>query len=64
MGYNMELQITVDYNVPADEFRDLIKKYPLGQYINTPHDTRVNWFRVEIDGDQGKITLTWFQEWV
>ena len=57
----MEIQITVDYNVPADEFHDLIKKYPLGQYLM---NDRVNWFRVEIDGDKGKITLTWFQEWV
>jgi len=60
----MEIQLTVDYNVPADEFKDLLKKYPLGQYLSNGIDERVHWFRLEIDGDKGKITLTWFQEWL
>ena len=56
----MQLEITVDYNVPADEFEDLSKVYPLGKYISPDH---CHWFRLEIDGDGGRITLTWFKVW-
>ena len=56
----MRLDITVDYNVPADEFEELILKYPLGQYLEGGHS---RWFRLEIIGDNNFISLTWFREW-
>lgn len=56
----MRLEITVDYNVPADEFEELIQVYPLGQYLSGGNS---KWFRVEIDGDNDFISLTWFREW-
>ena len=56
----MQLEITVDYRVPADEFEDLIKVYPLGNYASGGNS---NWFQLKIDGIEGHITLTWFKEW-
>ena len=57
----MQLEIVVDYRVPADEFDELIQVYPLGRYLS---GGRSQWFRVEIDGNEGQISLTWFKEWV
>lgn len=56
----MQLQIVVDYRVPADEFDDLIKVYTLGKY-HWGGNSR--WFSVEIDGQNGRIELTWFRVW-
>ena len=56
----MQLEITVDYRVPADEFDDLIKVYPLGKYYQS---TPSRWFRLEIEAEHGMITLTWFRVW-
>ena len=56
----MQLEITVDYKVPADEFEDLGKVYPLGKYISRDH---CHWFRLEIDAEGGRVTLIWFKVW-
>lgn len=56
----MEIQITVDYNVEQDDFDNLSKVYPLGKYIG---HGKTQWFRLTIDGDEGKIELTWFRKW-
>lgn len=56
----MRVEITADYKVPADEFEDLIKAYPLGRYKQSG-DTR--WFVLKITTADGQIELTWFREW-
>jgi hypothetical protein len=56
----MQLQIVVDYRVPADEFDDLIKVYPLGKYH---WGGQSRWFCLTIDGHEGQIELTWFRLW-
>ena len=56
----MQLQIVVDYRVPDDEFEELIKVYPLGKYH---WGGQSRWFSLEIDGQHGRIELTWFREW-
>ena len=59
----MEVEITVNYNVPADEFEQLGSAYPLGRYVNTANNERVQWFKLTIPGDTHKIILTWFKSW-
>lgn len=56
----MQLEITVDYRVPADEFEDLIKVHTLGKYHLS---NNCNWFSVVIDSADGQIRLTWFKVW-
>jgi len=56
----MQLQIVVDYRVPDVEFEELIKVYPLGKYH---WGGQSRWFSLEIDGQHGRIELTWFREW-
>ncbi len=56
----MRIDIVADYNVPADEFKDLIKAFPTGRYLQSG---KSKWFRVEIDTEEGRIELTWFQVW-
>lgn len=56
----MRLELTVDYDVPEDEFDELIKLYPLGKYLGGGN---TQWFRVEIDTQHGFVSLTWFKRW-
>ena len=56
----MEIHITVDYNVKQDDFDNLSKVYPLGKYIG---QGRSQWFRLNIDSEDGKVELVWFREW-
>ena len=60
----MQVEITVNYDVPADEFDVLGAAYPLGKYISNTLDNRVSWFKLEIPGDKHNITLTWFKSWL
>ena len=53
----MRLDIVVDYNVEKDEFNELGKAYPLGNYFNAGN---TKWFVLEIDGEGGHIALTWY----
>ena len=56
-GSIMRLDIVVDYNVEKDEFNELGKAYPLGNYFNAGN---TKWFVLEIDGEGGHIALTWY----
>lgn len=57
-GNIMRLDIVVDYSVTQDEFDELGKVYPLGHYFSASIG---NLFVVEIDGQDGHITLTWYR---
>jgi len=51
------IEVTVTYNLPADEFKALPETFPTGDYHE--HDGS-KWYRVEIDSPNGVIKLTWF----
>tara|TARA_R100000008_G_C3487371_1_gene116927 strand:+ start:383 stop:562 length:180 start_codon:yes stop_codon:yes gene_type:complete len=54
------IEMTIDYNTPAEEFDALGDKYPTGEYRE---DTGTYWFRVTITGDSTNgVKLTWFKE--
>lgn len=59
----MEVEITVNYNMPADEYDQLGSAYPLGKYVKGSGNERIQWFKLVIPGDTHKITLTWFKSW-
>ena len=56
------VDITIDYNLPADEFAALPQNFPTGNYHEGGEDNEVKWYRVEIDSPNGTIKLTWFLE--
>ena len=57
----MEVDITVNYHTPEEEFVKLGEKYRTGFYTES-NGTR--WFSViiQIEGDGSKVKLTWFKE--
>lgn len=57
----MEIEVTVDYNTPAEVFDQLSNAYPLGEYISGGH---TQWFRLKIINTDGKkLVLIWFKAW-
>ena len=51
------IEVTVTYNLTADEFRALPEDFPTGEYYE---NTGTEWYRVEIESPNGIIKLTWF----
>ena len=51
------IEVTVTYNLPENEYRDLFKDFPTGEYHES---TGTEWYRVEIESPNGIIKLTWF----
>lgn len=59
----MEIEITVNYNTPAEEFEQLQNAYPLGKYVSGTND-HITWFKLVIVGENNrKVALTWFKAW-
>lgn len=53
------INITVNYDTPTNEFRQLIIAYPTGTYVRSnDKDNGHNWFKLNI----GEIELTWFSQ--
>ena len=60
----MEIEVTVDYNTPAEVFDQLSNAYPLGEYVSGVNAEHIKWFRLKIRNSDGKkIVLTWFKKW-
>lgn len=59
----MEIEITVNYDTPAEEFDQLANAYPLGEYMNAAPNSTVRWFRLRINTETDKIKLVWFRSW-
>ena len=59
----MDVEITVDYNTPAEVFDQLGNAYPLGEYVQSNNE-HIKWFRLKIrNSDNKKMVLTWFKKW-
>ena len=58
----MEVDITVNYHTPEDEFTYLSTKYPTGYYKESDGAW---WFtlivEIETVGESSKVTLVWFK---
>ena len=57
----MEVDITVNYHTPEEEFTNLSTKYPTGFYKDSDNTW---WFTliVKIEGEPSKVKLVWFKE--
>jgi len=53
----LRVGVTINYNTEEEEFDELQQTYPTGAYHS--YDG-ANWFRVEIDSQNGVVQLTWF----
>ena len=51
------VEITIDYNLTADEFAALPQDYPTGNYHESEN---YKWYRLDIASPSGKVRLTWF----
>ena len=58
----MDMEIAVSHFVPEDDFRMMKEVYPTGQYKYGPDNPSIEWFTVVIEGDSGKVELTWFKD--
>lgn len=59
----MDIEITVNYDTPAEEFDQLANAYPLGEYMHANPKCDIRWFRLTIHTPTDKIKLTWFRSW-
>ena len=63
----MEVDITVNYKTPADEFEKLGEMYSLGEYSEVPdydEGTATKWFSLRIKhggGEDAVLKIVWFR---